>query len=232
MGLQGNERGTKKPISTDDLNDRKQAINALKEVFGWELEINYEEYKIDLLFKDDKPGGVDVEKGGWRGLYRDEYPVNYNKYTLPIPTANLPWRKEHFFNYYFEWVSNKGYHMKDTQKHFKNNSVIRFNSTYDEFFFVDYEIYQKIYKTGLINPVNFGLNANDRGKWMTDGIFGTDKYGNKVVEYWMTWELKDVIFYIKENGVWVRDRTLEDPEAYKELLDKYTRTKDQYKLIK
>lgn len=229
MSLDGCYNGTKIKVNPNDIIDRKNAIKALEEVFGWDLESNPEEYKIDLKFKNRK-GGVDVEKKPGKGYYRDQNPHNFNKFTLPVPTGNLSWRKEHFFNRYYTWISSKGQRLYGEEPDFEFNSVIRFtNNDYDEFFFVDYETYKKIYDTGLKNELTGGLSKG-RGYWATDTIWSTDKYGNKVPEYWMCWELNVVPFYRKTNGIWLNDTSFDDPKVYGDFLEKYRKAQIDYQL--
>jgi outer membrane receptor protein involved in Fe transport len=207
-GLDGNYRGSGDKVNFNDINGRRNARKDLKEVFGWDLEENPTPKRIDLLHKNRK-GGVDVEEGKWKGLYRDQSPVNFNKFTYPLqlPTANFPIRKEQYFNEQFKWETHNEQLIDSYNPDFIYNSLIRYNIDFTEFFFVDYEIYQKILK--------------ERGFWATSTVGKRGKNGEKLPELWMCWELKDVIFYKKENGIWAKDRTLEDSDVYDKLVEKY-----------
>ncbi len=140
--LVGACRHTNEKVSTIDDIGRENGIRALKQIFNWDLISNTKKFKIDLLHVNRR-GGCDVEEGKWKGSYRDQDPSNFNKYTLPYPTANFPARKEKYFNKYFDWVTDTGnlktYHHPD----YEYNSLLRFNFDFTEFFFVDYEVYKK-----------------------------------------------------------------------------------------
>jgi hypothetical protein len=224
-GLTGMVTGTNEQVSTKDQPDRDQLIIDLKLIKGWDLRSNIEEYKIDLQH-NDRRGGCDVENAHYKFSIKNITSISYNQFTLPVPTANFPWRKEHFFiNDYFEWTSNKGkkqWANPGDQPDFEFNSIFRYTKDgYNEGFFVDYEIYKnKIYKTGLPNTAPWG-DAADRGRWAPGKIFTPDQFGNKVPEYWMCWELKDVEIWVKENGIWERDTTFDDPKVYKDFVDNY-----------
>ena len=150
-----------------------------------------------------------MEEGKWKGLYRDQSPVNFNKFKYPLilPTANFPWRKEQYFNEKFTWETHDGIIVNSDNPDYIYNTLVRYNIDFTEFFLVDYEIYKKILK--------------ERGFWATHTVGKTDKNGKRLEELWMCWELKNVKFYVKKNGIWAQDKTLEDPKIYEALVEKY-----------
>ena len=205
--LKGNYRNSGDEVNYNDKPERKDAINILKIIKNWDLEENPTEKRIDLLHKGKK-SGVDVEQGHWLGKYRDQKPYNFNQFTLQYPTGNFQTRKEKYLKEYHEevndWGNLKTYHTPD----FRDNSLIRFNEDRNEFFFVDHEIYQKKLK--------------EVGYWKPHTVRRKDP------EYWMCWELNVLVFWIKENGIWIIDRTLEDPKVYKDYLDNYRIEREKY----
>jgi hypothetical protein len=205
--LEGIYRNSGIEVNYNDKDERKDAIRILKIIKNWDLHENPAEKKIDLLH-DGKSSGVDVEQGHWIGKYRDQNSYNFNQFTLPYPTGNFQTRKEKYLKEHHEevndWGNLKTYYTPD----YKDNSLIRFNEYRDEFFFVNYEIYLKKLK--------------EVGYWRPHTVHRKEK------EYWMCWELKDLEFWTLVNGVWVRDRTLEDPKVYKEYLDNYRIEREKY----
>lgn len=209
-GLIGELRdGTK--VSYDDKQSRDFAIDDLKQIFRWNLKYNPIPKRIDLVHKNGRRGGVDVEHGHWKGLYRNQSPDNFNQFTEDIPTANFPYRKEHYFNEKFTWTNHYDDVVNSEDPDYKYNILMRYNSSYNEFFLVYYSVYKKI--------------LPDRGFWQP----GTATTGKP--ELWMCWRLCDVIFYIKENGIWRRDRTLEDPKTYQEYIEEYKKNKIIYETV-
>ena len=231
-GLTGRINGTNKQVSTEDEPDRVQAIIDLKIIKGWDLRSNTEGYKIDLRHNNGR-GGCDVENANNKFSIKNITPISYNQFTLPVPTGNFQWRKEHFWrNDYFKWISLKGKYMSTNpgdEKDFEFNSILRYTQEgYNEAFFVDYETYKnKMYKTGLPNTAPWG-DTTDRGLWTPGKIYNSDQFGNKIPEYWMCWELKDVEILVKENGIWKRDTTFDDPKVYKDFVDNYTIAREKY----
>jgi len=214
MSLDGYYRGTDTKVNTNDLIGRKNAIKTLKEVFGWELKSNPTKYKIDLLFEDRK-GGVDVEEGKWAGRYKDQNPENFNQFTMNWPTAQFQLRKQKYLQPYTEWVSSYGNLKTEHTPHYKNNAIIRFNVDFTEFFIVDYEAYQR--------------RLEQIGLWSPYTVFKLDRFGNRVLEEWMCWELNTIPFYVKENGIWIEDTTTwSDPKSYNDYLEKYREYKRIY----
>ena len=96
MALDGYYRGTETKVNTNDKLGREHTIKDLKELFDWNLKSNPVRFKIDTLHKDRK-GGVDVEEGKWKGLYRDQNPYNFNHFTVDYPTAQFQIRKEKYY---------------------------------------------------------------------------------------------------------------------------------------
>jgi len=225
-GLIGTVTGTNEKVNTEDQPDRDQAKIDLKLIKGWDLISNTEKYKIDLLHNDGIRGGCDVEKSNSKFLIRNLTPISYNQFTLPVPTVNFQWRKEHFLrNDFFQWISMKGVRMQampGDEPDFEFNSLLRYTKNgYNEAFFVDHEMYKnKRYKTGLPNTSSWG-NTKDMGYWSPGKTYNTDDFGNKIPEYWMCWELKDVEIWVKENGIWNMDTTLNDPKVYKDFVENY-----------
>jgi hypothetical protein len=205
--LEGNYRNSGMEVNYNDKPERQDAIKILKIIKNWDLEENPTEKRIDLLHKGKKCG-VDVEQGHWLGKYRDQKPYNFNQFTLPYPTGNFQDRKRKYLVEYYEevndWGNLKTYHTPE----FKDNSLLRFNEHRDEFFFVDYEIYLKKLK--------------EVGYWKPHTVH------RKEIEQWMCWELNVLEFWIIENGIWVRDRTLEDPKVYKDYLENYRIEREKY----
>jgi hypothetical protein len=230
-GLVGTVNGTNRQVNTKDEKDREQAIKDLALIKGFDLRSNPTEYKIDLLH-NDRRGGCDVESSNSKNFIRNLTPISYNQFTLPVPTANISWRKEHFMNYTLKWISLKGKYMNseyEPEIDFEHNSLWRYTrELYSEAFFIDYETYKnKIYKTGLPNTAPWG-DTTDRGLWTPGKIYNVDEFGNKVPEYWMCWELKDIEIWVKENGIWRRDTTFDDPKVYKDFVDNYRIAREKY----
>lgn len=230
-GLTGIITGTNEQVTTKDQPDRDQAIKDIKLIKGWDLRSNTTEYKIDLERADGR-GGCDVENAKYKFSIKNITPISYNQYTLPVPTGNFQWRKEHFFhNEYFQWLTAKGvkqWAKAGDQPDFEYNLLLRYTQEgYNELFFVDYEIYKKRYKTGLPNTSFWG-STQDLGRWAPGKIGYLDEFGNKVPEYWMCWELKDVEIWVKENGIWKRDTTFDDPKVYKDFVDNYRISREKY----
>jgi hypothetical protein len=211
--LVGTYRHTNEKVSTIDDVGRENGIKVLKEIFDWDLISNTKKFKIDLLHVNRR-GGCDVEEGKWKGFYRDQDPSNFNKFTLPFPTANFPARKEKYFNEYFDSITDTGnlktYHHPD----YEYNSLLRFNFDFTEFFFVDYNTYKK--------------KMNGLGLWAPDTVFKINEDGIKTPENWMCWELKDVDFYYLENGVWKKDNTFQNPTTYDEYILKYKKSREKF----
>lgn len=211
MSLEGCYRGSDTKVNTNDLIGRKNAIDALKEVFGWDLKTNLVKYKIDLLHKNRR-GGCDVEEGKWRGRYKDQNPMNFNQFTMDWPTGNFQLRKDKYFNLDSEWLTDYGNLKTEHTPDYMYNSIIRFNVDFTEFFFVDYESYKK--------------RLEKIGMWSPFTVHKVDRFGNRVLEPWMCWELNTIPFYTKENGIWIEDTTTwSDPKVYDEYLKEYRKNK-------
>lgn len=230
-GLIGEITGTNKQVTTDDTPDRKQAIEDIKAIKGWDVESNTEKFKIDLNRTDGR-GGCDIEYSHSKFFIKDLTPESYNQFTLPVPTGNFQWRKEHFFhNEYFQWLTATGVRQwakAGDQPYFEHNLLLRYTRAgYNELFLVDYEIYKKRYKTGLPNTSSWG-NTQDLGFWAPGKIGYVNEFGKRVPEYWMCWELKDLEIWRKENGIWRRDTTFDDPKVYKDFVDNYKIEREKY----
>lgn len=206
--LFGYYRGTNTQVNYNDIEGRKNGISFLKEVFDWDMESNTDQYGIDLLRIGGR-GGVDVEEGKWSGLYRNQYPETFNKFTLDFPTANFPGRKEKYFNEYFNMVSKYGKPYVHRSPDYMYNSILRFNSDFTECFFVDYSSYSD-------------------SKKLFKGVWKANTITTGAPEEWMCWRLNDIPFFIKKDGRWVEDKTLQDTKTYEELIQKYTKAKQNF----
>lgn len=205
--LEGTYRGTNQKVTTDDSSDREKSIKVLYEAFGWRLISNPVEGGIDMLFEDGE-GGMDLEAGKYSGAYKNQDPKTFNQFTLPFPTGNFSERKEKYLNEDYKWLTDYGnviyYHFPD----FKSNKLFRPNKEFNEFFIVDYDLYKE--------------NLKIRGHFQPSTVYKVDPVtGKPVREFWMCWELRYLPFYIKENGVWRRDTTFDDPKVYKDFVDNY-----------
>lgn len=206
--LTGQYRGTNTSVNYNDIRGRENGILFLKEVFGWDMESNEEQYQIDLLRINGR-GGVDVEEGKWEGYYRYQYPENFNKFTLDFPSANFPGRKEKYFNEYFDMISKEGRPYVHHSPDYSYNSILRFNSDFTECFFVDHSAYS--------DP-----NKLVKSMWKAHTVTTGEP------ELWMCWRLNDIPFFILKNGRWVEDKTLQNSNEYEKLLQKYNRAKQNY----
>lgn len=213
--LIGSYRGTNQNVTTDDNDDRKMSIIMLYDALGWDMYSNPKEGAIDLLYKDGRPGGSDLESGKYHGLYINQDPQTFNQFTLPFPTGNVSERKEKYLNENYKWYTDYGnviyYHFPD----FEYNSIFRPNAEFNEFFIVDYELYKQ--------------NLKIRGHFKPSTVYKVDPItGKPIREFWMCWEIKYLPFYVKENGVWRRDTTFDDPKVYKDFVDNYTIEREKY----
>lgn len=211
--LAGTYRGTNEKVNTDDIIGRMAGIEALKQIHNWDLISNPKKYKIDLLHKNKK-GGVDVEEGKWLGRYHEQDFFNFNQYTLDEPTGNFPIRKEKYFNEYYDSITDNGNLKTHHHPDYKDNALMRFNGEINEFFFADY-------KTYVDTPPL-------KGAWIPKTVYKVDRYGNKVMEYWLAWRLCDLDFYVLENGIWRRDDRFKDPLYYEEFVKKYRIEREKY----
>lgn len=230
-GLTGTVTGTNEQVTTEDQPDRDQAIKDLKLIKRWDFTSNPLKYKIDLNRIDGR-GGCDIEKANYKYSIKNITSISYNQYTLPVPTGNFQWRKEHFLhNEYFQWLTANGakqWAKAGDQPDFEHNLLLRYTQEgYNELFLVDYEIYKKRYKTGLPNTSSWG-NSQDLGFWAPGKIGHFDEFGKRIPEYWMCWELKDLEIWRKENGIWRRDTTFDDPKVYKDFVDNYLIEREKY----
>jgi len=216
MGLVGNYRNSGVAVNLNDDLDRQHAKRDYYDAFKIRLRSNPTEGKIDLRYMDKK-GGVDVEHGHWLGLYKDQDPQNFNQFTLAVPTCQFQERKIKYFLERHEWINDYGNPKESYDPHYKNNEIIRYNEDYSEFFIVDYEIFLK--------------RLPELGKWSPNTVWKEDQYGNRVVEEWMCWELKDVRFYRRKNGIiTLDDKTWADPKNYAKFVEEYRKLKEEYEL--
>ena len=210
--LTGVYRGSGERVNVDDKIGRKWGIEFLKQVFDIDAISNPTPFLIDLLHTNIR-GGSDTEEGKWSFLYRDQPSINFNQYKHSEPTANFQIRKEHFIVERHEWVNDRGNLKTSYDPNYEYNKLLRFNLTGDECFVVDYTLHSKTLY----------------GAWAPNTVNRIDEYtGKKMVEYWMSWPLNIVPFYIKKEGIWVRDTTLEDPEVYTKYLEKYRKDREKY----
>lgn len=217
-GLGGIHGKTGQEVNFKDKVGREHAIKDLKEIKGWDLKENPTPKRIDLLRIDAEGnviGGVDVEEGSWKGYYWDWSPINFNKFQHPanIPTGNFQIRKEQYFNLFFRWSHNDGYWVNSENPNFLNNALIRYNIDMTQFFLVEYENYKDALEV--------------RGWWATFTVGKKGPNGVNLPEQWISWALNLLPFYTKINGIWVRDRTLEDPKIYEALVERYRKAHEK-----
>ena len=210
--LVGTYRNTTTKVNPNDKIGRIWGIEFLKQVFNIEAKSNPTKFKIDLIHTNIK-GGSDPEEGKHRGLYRNQSFINFNQFTHPEPTANFQLRKEHFLLERHEWVTDRGNLKTSYDPNYMYNKLLRFNDSGEECFVVDHRLHKLIMY----------------GAWIPNTVYRTDEFtGNKTIEYWMSWPLNIVPFYIMENGIWRQDMTLQDPAAYNELLKEYQKARKEY----
>jgi len=218
-GLSGTHGKTGQEVNYKDKIGREHAIKDLKEIKGWNLIENPTPKRIDLLRTDENgniiPGGVDVEEGSWKENYWDQSPINFNKFQHPadIPTGNFQIRKEQYFNMIFRWLHNDGYYVDSKNPDYLHNALIRYNVDMTQFFLVEYEHYK--------------MALEVRGWWATFTVGKRAPNGERLAEHWISWALNILPFYTKINGIWVRDRTLEDPKIYDALVEKYRKAHEK-----
>jgi hypothetical protein len=211
-GLSGKHLKTGQEVNYKDKVGREHAKKDLKEIKGWDLIDNPTPKRIDLLRIDAEGniiGGVDAEEGSWKENYWDQNPINFNKFQHPanIPTGNFQIRKEQYLNMFFRWLHNDGYYVDSVNPNYLYNALIRYNIDMTQFFLVEYEDYK--------------MALEIRGWWATFTVGKRGLNGERLPEQWISWALNVLKFYTKINGIWVRDRTLEDPKIYEALVERY-----------
>lgn len=209
--LTGNYRDTGDGVNFNDKIGRKWGIEFLKQVFDIDAKGNIIEKKIDLLHTNIE-GGTDVEEGKWSGFYRDQSSEIFNQYTHPIPTANFQGRKEKYIIEELDYLNDYGNLITSKEPFYQFNKITRFNSDGSEVFVVDHTLHSKIMY----------------GEWATSSVYRVNEYGKKIKEHWISWPLNMVSFYIKKDGIWIKDNTLENPEVYNALVEKYQKERNKF----
>lgn len=126
-----NEDGTKKIEAYNDTYVKEQMIVILKDLYGWDLYINPDDYGVDLLSKDGT-FGVELEHGGWNDKFFEDKFYPYMCKSLTYPHVNMPARKEKWYKSKY-WVNlepdrNKKPIFKEKENPtYKNNIFIRTN---------------------------------------------------------------------------------------------------------
>jgi hypothetical protein len=179
----GIDRSTGKEIGYDDNPVKTAVIKITKDAFGWELMVNPKEKKIDLIHINEPDRGVEVERGGWTGDYWSQDPISFNGNTLPFPTLNMPYRKEHFFHLDLEWLNDYGNIKTSHTPSFEKNIFIRTNTNFTQFILVKSEIVREK---------------------MTRGCFKVYR-GTGEKEHWLCFKREDVDTYNLINGSWKKD---------------------------
>lgn len=203
--LTGKYRSTNEEVNYKDKKLRETAIPILNEVFGYELISNSNRYGIDLLHTNRK-GGVELEWGQWKGHYLNQTNENFNKYTLPFPTFNIPFRKEKYFREISHLISKNNNPYVYQEPDYMFNSFARFNSDFTQFWYLDAEMFLK--EGALI-----------RGRWKTDTVTTGD------IEDWLCFVRENVDIYNLKDGKWVKEdkKIILNESTYKNNLDGYSR---------
>ena len=89
VNLTGNYRGTDESVSYNDKPVTNESKVALKQTHGYNLIRNPNIKGIDTIHTDRR-GGNENEAGKWIGHYLEQPCINFNQFTLPFPTYNIP----------------------------------------------------------------------------------------------------------------------------------------------
>jgi hypothetical protein len=162
----------------DDTLVRDSVIKFLKEKLEIDAISNKKRGKIDLLVKDQKDFGIEVEHGHWTGdFWENEY---YNSISnLGYPTVNITQRKEKYwlsenFNRKGEPIPNKSY---------KNNIFVRTNNDFTQFI--------------VIRPEVIRSDKMKRSRFQP--------FNSLEIEDWLSFQRKDVETYNLINGEYILD---------------------------
>jgi hypothetical protein len=210
--LKGQYRGTNESVSYYDKPVRIETIKALKQTHGYNLKNNPNKLGIDLIHIDRR-GGNENEAGKWSGHYYEQPCINFNKFTLPFPTVNMPQqRKEKYGHPSFPCFdkSNKPYIHYEPDYQF--NSYTRFNVDFSHFFHID-----------NLSEVIRNENILVRGLWETHTVTAG------LPEHWLCFRVGVADYFIKNNNIFVQDYSYDvGTEKYEELHERYTREYEIY----
>ena len=156
-----NEDGTKKVEAYNDLYVKEKMVVILKELFGWDLYINPDEFGVDLL-STDGTFGVELEHGGWNDdFWLDKY-YPYKSKELDYAHVNMPGRKKKWYKEYYPVNLEPDRNKKPIwhQKHnptFENNIFIRTNKQLTQMIIIKPEtVFNKLYEDKMIYASNSG----------------------------------------------------------------------------
>jgi hypothetical protein len=209
--LTGNYRGTNESVSYNDKPVTIASIDAHKQTHGYNLKRNPNGKGIDTIHIDRR-GGVENEAGKWSGHYLEQPCINFNQFTLPFPTGNVPEeRKEKYGHPSFPCFDKNGKPYIHYEPDYEFNSFSRFNVDFTQFWHTNFSAFRD-------------LNKLVRGLWKTNTVTAGRP------EHWLCLKIKDLEFYNKnENGIFVPDYSYNvGTEKYEELHERYTREYNEY----
>jgi len=211
--LTGNYRGTNESVSFNDKPVTIASINAHKQTHGYNLKNNPNKLGIDLIHIDRR-GGNENEAGKWAGHYFEQPCINFNKFTLPFPTANVPQqRKEKYGHPSFPCFDRNKQPYIHYEPDYEFNSFTRFNVEFSHFWHIDN------LSEAIRNP-----NKLIRGLWETNTVTAGEP------EHWLCFRVGIVDCFIKnDNGIFVQDHSYNiGTEKYEELHERYLREYEEY----
>jgi hypothetical protein len=211
VNLTGNYRGTDEAVSFYDRPVTIESKVALKQTHGYNLIRNPNHKGIDTIHTDRR-GGNENEAGKWVGHYLEQPCINFNQFTLPFPTYNIPQeRKEKYAYPSFPCFDKNGNPYIHYEPDYEFNTFSRFNSNFTQFWHINFSVVRD-------------LNKLVRGLWKTNTVTAGRP------EHWLCFKIGDVdLFNKNEKGIYLPDYSYNiGTEKYEKLIEKYTKEYNEY----